>query len=132
MHVVSDQYDYVKSIKTRELKRRGANINAPEIKVKSRDQVFPSNLRVFLSNPKNKDIFNSFAFKEKLTVFKVELSEGQHLVLSVGFKEHERVVHVFFEGTEELMDLFSTHDEADKDYGYMLTMPQKCSILKQQ
>ena len=113
VHVVSDWYNYVKPIKAGELKRRGANINAPEIKVKSRDQVFPNILRAFPSNSKHKDNFNSFAFKEILTVFTVELSEDQHLVLCGGFKEHERVVHVFSEGTEELMDLFSTHDEAD-------------------
>ena len=106
VHVVSDRYDFVKSIKAGERKRRGANINAPEIKVKSREQAFPSSLRAFLSNPKNKDNFNSFAFEEMLTVFKVALSGDQHLVLSGGFKEHERVVHVFSEGTEELIDFF--------------------------
>ena len=63
--------------------------------MKSREQVFPSSLRAFLSNPKNKENFNSFAFEEMLTVFKVELSEDQHFVFSGGFKEHERVVHVF-------------------------------------
>ena len=47
-----------------------------------------------------------------VTVFKDELSEGQHLVLSGGFEDHEKVVHVFSESTEELQDLFSTQDEA--------------------
>ena len=113
VHVISDRYDHEESIKAGERKRRGANISAPEIKVKARDQVFPSSLRAFLSNPKNKDNFNSFAFKEMVTVFKDELSEGQHLVLSWGFEDHEKVVHVFSESTEALQDLISTQDEAD-------------------
>ena len=113
VHVISDRYDYEESIEAGERKRRGANMNAPEIKVKARDQVFPSSLRAFLSNPKNKDNFNSFAFKEMVSVFKEELSEGQHLVLSGGFEDHEKVVHVFPESTKELQDVFSTQDEAD-------------------
>ena len=62
--------------------------------------------------PKNKDNFNDFSFKEMITIFEEELTEGQHLVLCGGFEDHEKVVYVFSEGTQEVPELFSTQDEA--------------------
>ena len=74
VHVVSGRYDYKESIKSGERKRCEATSNSPEIKVKARDQVFPRSVKAFLSNPKNKDNFNTFAFEEMKAVFQEELT----------------------------------------------------------
>ena len=47
VQVVSDRYDCDESIKSGERKRRGSTMKSPEIKVKARDQVFPSSLKSF-------------------------------------------------------------------------------------
>ena len=46
-------------------------------------------------------------------VFQGELSEDQTLVLSGGFQNHEKVVQVTNRGSEEVVSLFSSQDEAD-------------------
>ena len=85
-NIDSDRYDYEESIKSGERKRREASVKAPEIKIKPREQVFPSSLKAFLSNPKNKDNFNSFMFEEMVVAFQGILMEGQCLVLAGGFE----------------------------------------------
>ena len=113
VHVVSDRYDYAESIKSGERKHRGATSDSPEIKSKARDQVFPCSLKTFLSNPKNKDNFDNFAFQEMADTFQEELTVDQHLILSGGFEDHKRVVQVSCGGTQDIEEFFSTQDEAD-------------------
>ncbi len=112
VHVVSDRYDNGMSIKAGERKRRGF-VNAPEIKVNSRDQVLPRNIKAFLSNPRNKDNLNKFAFEEWCKSMPAILTNTQTIVLAGGFEDHEKVVEITRDHIQEIPELFSNHEEAD-------------------
>ena len=64
VHVVSDKYDTLNSIKTGEKKRSGNVTDSPEIVVHSANQILPRDMRAFLANPENKDNLNNFIFSE--------------------------------------------------------------------
>lgn len=113
VQVISDHYEYDISIKAGERKRRGNISGSPEIKVRSRDQILPRNMKAYLSNPKNKDNLNDFMFNEWLHEMPSKLAEGQTLVLAGGFKDHQRVVSVTSNGVDNVDYLFSSHEEAD-------------------
>ena len=59
VHIVSDKYDALNSIKAGERKGRGNIAGSPEV-VHSVKQVLPRNIKTFLAYPKNKDNLNDF------------------------------------------------------------------------
>ena len=113
VHVVSDRYGNELSIKAGERKRRGQTIESPEVKIRSRDQALPRNMKAYLSNPKNKDNINDFTFEEWIKKLPDVLTADQSLVLSGGFKNHERVVEIRNGKVMDLPELYSTQEEAD-------------------
>ena len=110
-HIVSDKYDTLHSIKAGERKRRGRFISAPQIHVRSSNQVLSKNMKNYLANPQNKD--NDFIFTELEKCMPALLDTHQTLVLGGGFQNHERVVAISNGGSHELEEMFSTQAEAD-------------------
>ena len=75
VHIVSDKYDSLTSIKAGERKRRGNIAGSPEIGVHSVKKVLPINIKTFLANPKNKDNLNNFIFSEWETTMPQKIGE---------------------------------------------------------
>ena len=114
VHLVADRYDTNMSIKAGERKRRADMYNeAPEIIIRSSQQAMPRSLKSFLSNPKNKDNLNDFVFSQWVSTMPTSLKPQQCLILSGGFRNHERVVSLTTNGAEELSDAYCSHEEAD-------------------
>ena len=102
VHIVSDKYDTLHSIKAGARKRRGSFISAPQIHVCSLNQVLPKNMKNYLANPQNKDNLNDFSFTELEKCMPASLDTHQMLVLGGGFQNHERVAANSSGGSHEL------------------------------
>ena len=109
---ISDRYDSKLSIKAGERKRRACLSNSPEVIVISKDQVLPRNMKAYFGNPKNKDNLNSFVINELESLAQQVVTESQTLVLAGGFTDHERAVSVYSGKKEDLLEVFSDHQEA--------------------
>ena len=94
VHVVSDQYENDISINAGERKRRGNIVGSPEVVIPSREQILQRNMKANLSNPKNKDNLNDFVYNKLINDMPAKLAEGQTLILSGGFENHQRVVEI--------------------------------------
>ena len=89
VHIVSDKYDTLRSITAGGRKTRGSFISAPQIHVRSLNQVLPKNMKNYLANPQNKDNLNDFTFTELEKHMPARLDKHQMLVLGGGFQNHE-------------------------------------------
>ena len=121
VHIVSDKYNALNSIKAGERKRRGNIVDSPEGVVK---QVLPRNIKTFLANPKNKDNFNDFIFSERENTMPQKIGESQVIVLAGGFQDHERVVAISRNHVEVVEEVYSNHEDADT----RLILHIQCSI----
>ena len=94
VHVFSDKYDTLNSIKAGDRKRHGIVTDSPEIVVHSANQILPRDTytRAFLANPKNRDNLNNFIFSEWEKTIPQKTGGSQILVLAGGFCDHERAV----------------------------------------
>ena len=124
MHIVSDKYNSLNSIKAGERKRRGNIAGSPEVVVHSVKQVLPRNIKTFLANPKNKDNLNNFIFSEWENTMPQKIGESQVLVLVGGFQDHERVVAISRNHVEVVEEVYSNHEEVDT----RLILHIQCSI----
>ena len=124
VHIVSDKYNSLNSIKAGECKRRGNIAASPEVVVHSVKQVLPRNIRKFLANPKNKDNLNNFIFSEWENTMPQKMGESQVLVLAGGFEDHERVVVISRSHVEVVEEVYSNHEEVDT----RLILHIQCSI----
>ena len=113
VHIASDKYDTLHSVKAGEKKRRGSFISASQIRACSSNQVLPKNMKNYLENPQNIDNLNDFIFTELEKRIPARLDTHQTLVISGGFQNHERVVAISNGGSHELDEIFSTQGEAN-------------------
>lgn len=113
VHVISDRYDSDQSVKAGERKRRGFKRDSPEVIIHSEQQSLPRNMRNYLSNPKNKDNLNDYVFTEWVNTMPAKLQEGQCLVLSGGFRNHDRAVSIVRGEVNEIEPVYSSQEEAD-------------------
>ena len=125
VHIVSDKYDALNSIKAGECQRCGNIAGSPEVVVHSVKQVLSRNIKAFLANPKNKDNLNNFIFSEWENTMPHKIGESQVLVPVVGgFQDHERVVAISRNHVEVVEEVHSNHEEADT----RLILHIQCSI----
>ena len=89
VHIVSDKYDTLRSIKAGGKETRGSFISPPQIHVRSSNQVLPKNMKNYLANPQNKDNLNDFIFTELEKRMPARLDKHPMLVLGGGFQNHE-------------------------------------------
>ena len=124
VHIVSDKYDALNSIKAGERRSRGNITGSPEVVVHSVKQVLPRNTKTLLANPKNKDNLDNFIFSEWENTMPQKMGESQVLVLAGGFQDHERVVAISRNHVEVAEEVYSNDEEADT----RLILHIQCSI----
>ena len=112
MHIVSDKYDTLNSIKASECKKHGSIAGSPEVLLFILSSKFYSEIRCFWLILKTRIILITSSFQNGKIPCCKKIRESQVLVLAGGFQNQERVVAIS-RNHVEVVEVYFNYEEAD-------------------